>query len=363
MNGADGEWIGYGVGDSDDPALPRTAANWHAVSLINEKLASKYQWARDVGVQPGPDYTLTTAAAMLEFCRRVGIAPILDPYGRAVANLAMRARLGAYPPPQPIKPVMFTVEGHLSNMFAGPVADTATVLENEGVCRHQPIGYNNGALPFDNKSGVTELARLVGSTVMDNGVPFPAGTPWSLGVFSQGAIVGFDFYVGYLQPGQALEWRAKDLVGVLAYGPPCRQSDSVAPWARPWVTKTGTSGLDPYRRFGLPGFPMKPDNWMDVYREGDIFAENGTDRAAAIKAAVYQAVARGDVFSNPYSLAAQIAAVFEVGIDEVIGIVMATLSGIEFLAAHPNPHYDPYDLSGGVDWMRDRLTAFALRTG
>lgn len=261
-------------------------------------------------------------------------------------------------PPAPERALMFTVEGHLSDMWRGPVADTATILENEGHCWHQPIGYNNGAIPFDNDSIVRELARLVGATTLDNGRAFPAGTPWSAGAFSQGYIGWFDFYCRYLQPGQPLDWRAKDLVGFLGYGGPNRQDGSVAPWALQWVKNPNSHGLDPYRRFGLPGLPARPAHpWMDVWREGDIFAQNGNDKASAIKAAVYQAVARGDLFSDPYSLAAQIADLFSVGFDQVLGIVMAIVSGVTFLAQHPNPHYDPYDIAGGINWMRDRLTA------
>jgi hypothetical protein len=179
-----------------------------------------------------------------------------------------------------------------------------------------------------------------------------------MGIFSQGAIIGSYFYFNYLQPGQALNWRLKDLKGVLAYGNPCRQTNSVAPWAMPWITATGTHGLDPLKRFGLPGFPTKPDNWMDVYREGDIFAENGDDKASQIKAAVYQAVVSFDVFSNPYSLAAQIADVFTTPVDEVIGIVMAIIGGISFLAnTTGNPHYSPFDIGPGIDWMRTQLTS------
>ncbi|OBR98488.1 hypothetical protein BHQ23_06955 [Mycobacterium gordonae] len=291
---------------------------------------------------------------------------ILDPSGRAVANLAVRQRLGSYPAPgaddrvragsAPILPIMFTVEGHKSDMFFGPVANTATQLEGEGLCRHQPIGYNNAAFPFDNASGENELARLVGATVMNNGVPFPAGTKWVLGIFSQGAIVGFDFWMNYLAPGKPLEWREPDLLGVLAYGNPCRATGSIAPWAEGWIKNTETHGLDPYRRFGLPGFPVKPDNWLDVYRGGDIFAENGDDNASKAKAAVYQAVARGDIFSNSFSLAFQIAALFREPAEEIWAIIDAIMSGVVFLNDKPNPHYSPYDISGGVSWVRSLLT-------
>jgi hypothetical protein len=286
--------------------------------------------------------------AVKEMQRRLGIPQtgVFD---------ATTARLAGYTPPANLLPIMFTVEGHASNMFAGPVADTANQLESEGICHHQPIGYNNVAIPFDNNSGINELARLVGSNVMDNGVPFPQGTPWSLGIFSQGAIVGSYFYFNFLQDGQPLAWRRTDLRGVLTYGNPCRQTNSIAPWATSWVSTPNTHGLDPYKRFGLPGFPAKPDNWVDVYREGDIYAENGDDKASDIKAAVYEAV-MNDFFSNPYSLAAQIGDLFQTPWQEIIGIVIAIISGVVFLGDTPNPHYSPYDISGGIDWMRGKLT-------
>lgn len=98
---------------------------------------------------------------------------------------------------------------------------------------------------------------------------------------------------------------------------------------------------------------------MDDYRKGDIFAENGDDTASKVKAAVYQAVARGDAFSNPFSLAAQIAQVFGTPATEVLGIIRAIISGVVFLSDNPNPHYSPYDISGGVSWVRNSRNADA----
>ncbi len=343
-------------------APPQNVGDTQAdISIAKAKLA-KFSYGKDLGdtdiYTPEFGVALKTFQANVHALIAEGKRSGPDVNTAGVFDWATKVQLGLInPTPKPsAQPVMFTVEGHLSNMFAGPVADTATRLEREGVCHHQPIGYNNGAIPFDNGSGERELARLVGSTVLDTGTPFPAGTKWSLGTFSQGAIVGFDFYVDYLLPGKPLAWRTPDLVGVLAYGNPCRAVDSIAPWARSWTSTTGTHGLDPYRRFGANGFPAKPDNWMDVYREGDIFAENGDDKASEMKAAVYQAIARGDLFSNPYSLAVQIASVFVVPVEAVMGIVMACISGIGFLAdGNGAPHYSPYDITGGVDWMRRQL--------
>lgn len=340
----DGEWVGYGPGD-DDPKIAELKV------FMRRKFAA-YASVLD---PDSTEYTDTMVRVVKEMQSRYGLP------ATGIIDYATQVKMGFIDPgpePMAVLPVMFTVEGHMSNMFAGPVADTAGTLEREGVCRHQPTGYNNGAIPFDNNSGVVELARLVGLETLDNGAPFPAGTPFSLGIFSQGAIVGFDFYVDYLLPGKPLNWRLKDLRGVLAYGNPCRGEGSIAPWARPWVDDLDTFGLDPYRRFGIDNFPAKPDNWMDVYREGDIFAENTDDTIGEIKAAVYQAVARGDLFSDPYSLAIQIADIFLMPFEQVWSIIMAIVSGVTFLGTgDDNPHYSPYDIGGGIDWMRQQLTA------
>lgn len=349
---------GYGQG------WPQLGTNGSGANLTVVDFLAKYKPVLDALLEQSVAGTLVTPAAP------TGNGHAAPPVGGgpAAANprLAISERLEAGPllrPDGPVPlggppslPIMFTVEGHASDMFFGPVADTATQLENEGHCHHQPIGYNNGAIPFDNRSGENELARLVGATRMDNGVPFPVGTKWVLGIFSQGAIIGFDFFADYLAPGKPLAWRTPDLLGVLAYGNPCRQTDSIAPWAVDLITKPGTHGLDPYHRFGLPGFPAKPDNWMDVYREGDIFAENGDDEGSQYKAAVYQAVARGDFLSDPFSLAFKICQMFGTPIPEVLGMINAIISGVVFLGDQPNPHYSPYDITGGLNWVRNLLT-------
>lgn len=243
-------------------------------------------------------------------------------------------------------PLFFTVEGHSSDMFYGPVADTATQLEREGRCHHLPTWYNNGAIPFDNQSGVNELARRIGQTTQDNGVPFPAGTKWMLGGFSQGMIVVYDFIEQQLMPGKPLAWRMADCVGFLQYGNPCRATDF-----------TGTHGLDPYKRFGLPGCVPELPNVKEVWRRGDIFAENTDDQAGQVKAAVYEAVARGDIFTTPISLAFQVMKIAQAPFTMVMPIVQAIISGVSFLADQPNPHYSPYDITGGLEWARSRLAA------
>lgn len=352
----DGQWVGVGVGDTD-PDVPRDNPDWHRVTLINHELTRKYQWARDKGAAEGDTYTETTGRLIAEFQQRAFIPPVLDPDGFGIADYTTRVRLGSYPPPPPpipVRPVVFTVEGHASPWDVGPCADTARILEAEGHCWWQGIGYNNGAIPFDNKSGVRELARIFGQGHTDSGKPFPLGTPIVIVAYSQGAIVATDFYADYLQPGQAHAARGEDLIGVLAYGNPCRATGSVAPWSIAQAGDPRSHGLDPYRRLGQAGMPARPDFWMDVWRAGDLFAENGDDKGSEVKAAVYQAVARTDFFSNPYSIIAQIAELFAAPFDEVAGIFMAIVSGVTFLA-NQDAHYAPFNIDGGVNWLRGVL--------
>lgn len=333
-------WVGWQVGMSGP-----------TVQAAKRKLKARYSYAKQL--DEGPYFTPELEAVLKTYAPKrnaEGWQPPVRTDGILDYNTQDSLGMIAH-----TKPIMFTVEGHMSDMFSGPVADTAAQLEREGVCRHQPIGYNCTALPFDNNSGISELARLIGSTKMDNGTPFPAGTPWSMGIFSQGGIVGSYFYFNYLQDGQPLAWRRKDLKGVLAYGNPCRGLNRVSPWAQAWIRTPNTHGLDPYHRFDMPGHPATPDNWMECYREGDIFAQNGDDEASQMKAAIYQAV-QSDFFSNPFSLAAKLAKTFQAPIAEIIPIIQAIISGVGFLAQNPSPHYSPFELTGGINWMRQRLT-------
>lgn len=252
-------------------------------------------------------------------------------------------------------PIFATVEGHSSDMMAGPVADTATRLEVEGLCHSRPTGYQNGDIPFNNQSGVDSLHDTLSATAlpMPDGstIPFPPGTPIIIGGFSQGMIVVYDFLEKHFGPGCDLEWRKDDVLGYLFYGNPCRAANSGG--------SDGTHGLDPLKRFGLPGCYPQPANVHEVWRPGDIFAQNGDDEASQLKAAVYQLVARGDFISQPFSIFAKlekIATDFAVLLPEVIAIFQAIISGISFLADNPNPHYSPFDIGGGLDWARNLLS-------
>lgn len=250
-------------------------------------------------------------------------------------------------------PIFVSVEGHASNLFFGPVADTGTQLEGEGLCHHQPIGYENGAIPFNNQSGVDEVNRIFSLDELDGAwgqkIAFPVGTPIVLAGFSQGMIVVYDFLEQYTGP------RKDDFLCFLFYGNPCRATNSGG--------TDGTHGLDPYKRFGLAGCVPQPSNAFEVWRKGDIFAQDTDDLKGQLKASIYQVVARGDFFSNPYGLVSELltqfgalasADYFEL-LTFGIGVVQAIISGIGFLADNPNPHYSPYDIEPGKAFVRNFL--------
>ena len=336
-----GAWLGFGLGDVD----PKVAE-------IQKFLAAKF--ASYAGhLVPTGTYDQATADVVAQMQARYGLP------ATGIFDFASQVKSGFYKP-APAKrtlPLFFSVEGHLSDQFHGPVADTATILEQEGRCIHRPTGYNNGAIPFDNLSGENELARRVGQTVQDDGVQFPAGTKWLLADFSQGGIIATDFEINHLLPGCDLAWRTPDYLGRLSYGNPTRSAGSVAPWSRNQAGPAVNFGLDPLVRFDKLGITMERPH-MDVYRKGDIFSDNEPTKTGDVKAAVYQAVARADLFSDPYSIVAQIADLFTVPFDEVWAMLMAIISGIGFLATgDQNPHYSPYNLDGGIDWCRSLLTA------
>lgn len=253
-----------------------------------------------------------------------------------------------------VKPVIFSVEGHLSNMFIGPAADTATQLEIQGVCHHKPIGYNNGALPFDNPSGVNELALQVGSQSIEGppGVrwPFPPGTPWGLTSFSQGAMIASDFMMQQVLTGP-LSWRLKDFRRGLAFGNPRRQKDAVCSWSQdPPLPGTegimGKGGL-----FVTTGTPLE-GKWVEHPRRGDMFAENNENADGKDKTAIAKIITENSWIGGEAALFARVLAIFGNLPAEGFAAVKASFSAIMFLAKNPNPHYSTVAEPGDIEFMR-----------
>lgn len=260
MNGPAGKWIGFGVGDSD-PDVPRTDPNWHAVTLINTELARKYKWARDMGIKPGPDFTELTSSAIEELCRNTGIEPVYDPQGRAVATLAMRARLGSYPPPPPPRHAVLTFSGTWAPPGVGYASDVARACAD--VVEEVPVQapWSFGPMPpgsIDAPSyqesvhtGVEWAVRWV--------LEHPDRTVM-LGGYSQGAEAASRVLVEF-QTGRLKHLR-RNLVGGYTFGNPSRQDDHTF-HADPNPTPGG--GISDFQ-LGDTG-----DWWLDCAAPGDIY--------------------------------------------------------------------------------------------
>jgi hypothetical protein len=74
-------------------------------------------------------------------------------YIPGVVNVEFKYDVGLLKRPDPVKPIIFTVEGHMSNMFFGPCAQTAGELEQEGFVHWKPVG------DWDTSTAVQERHR------------------------------------------------------------------------------------------------------------------------------------------------------------------------------------------------------------
>ncbi|OBL08217.1 hypothetical protein A5646_12840 [Mycobacterium sp. 1245499.0] len=144
---ANGRWIGFGVGDTDPATAKRTDPNWEAVTLLTTALA---KWGGPkFGVTPQANYDLSIAAAVEKYCihSKINLPVVRDVSGNAVANLAMRTKIGAYPPPPPPTHALFTVRGTGGIIGQDYTSQIAQALP--GIYHEHPIDYaaSMGGIP------------------------------------------------------------------------------------------------------------------------------------------------------------------------------------------------------------------------
>lgn len=249
------------------------------------------------------------------------------------------------------QPVIFTVEGHQSNMWFGPCADNARRLQQEGVAYWQPVGYESNKLPFDNPSGVRELANLIGSTSLPDGTPFPAGTPFGGISFSQGAMVWSDFVGQQVLPaGASLHWRLPDLKRSLCLGNPRREFGKCVPWS-PKPPPANTGGIMVHREFVTTGTPLEGRH-VENCNNGDLFSVNTNDKAGWDKEAIAKIITENSWIGGDAAIFARIVKLIGNVPSEAIPAIMALISAIKFLASNPNPHYSTIAEPGDVEFMR-----------
>lgn len=326
-----GQWVGLGLGDTSEE-----------IRAIKAHMRRKFTYAATL-----PDTTIYDAlmvTAVAEMQRRYTAAGKIGPHTPGVINVETKYVMGFLPRPTKPKPVIFTVEGHMSNMFMGPCAETARVIEQEGRCRWQPVGYDNVSLPFRNDTGVHELCRLLADRTL-----LPPGTPWGMCIFSQGGIVGSTVWLEHIAPPTgSLHWRLQDWRATLAFGNPYRELNTAAEWVSD----------PPYPdTHGISNVRMKntPQNWKEVSRHGDMYAEvvEGS-QATEHMTAIYMAV-QNKWTGNPDSLLNQLLELGSQPIPEFLAMVKAVANGAMFVS-NMGPH-GIYDLRPCIDFMRARITA------
>lgn len=295
-------------------------------------------------------FDAATSVVVSDMQTRYAASGVLKPgqYTPGILNYATKIAMGYTVVPVVKVPVLFTVEGHLSAWDVGPCAETARVLEREGLVRHQPVGYDNVSLPFNDSSGINELDRLFSDTNA-----FPLTTPWLASCFSQGALVFCQFFLDQVQnPNGKHHNRFATWRGTLAHGNPMREKDVNAPWV-PDPPKAGTQGIYDRHMTGTgPGGVLEP-RWREVNRTGDLYAENPDNNAGKYRTAVCLAVVDGQLFGAG-SLAERLWALATDLGDEVWALAQAIIGGVRFLM-DMSPH-GAYDLGPGIDWMRGQLT-------
>lgn len=348
-----GNYVGLGEGDRS-PELVKVKA----------LLKRKFTPARNT-LDDGDLFTpaLTTEVRRVQGVYTAEGKPGAPRYVPNVINLEFKYDVGLLKRPDPVKPIVFTVEGHLSNMFFGPCAQTAGTLEQQGIAHWKPVGdWDTAALPFKNGTGVEALYRqlsrafIEGPPVDPNNPdgpkimwPFGPDVPWGLIGFSQGAMVACEFMWKYVLPVNApLHYRLAGFKRGLMFGNPRRAKDSVCWWAQS-PPDPGTHGIMD-RLFDANAEGIG-DRWAEHPNDDDMFAEVGDDQAGRDQTAIAKIITENS-WGGPAGIFTQVLKLFGNPTGGAFHAIKAIFDAIMFLAANPNPHYATFATPGDIEWMR-----------
>lgn len=340
-----GQWVGLGLGDSSEEIRAIKA-------FMRNKFAS---YAGDLADTPLYDDQMVRAVAEMQKRYNASGKLASGKYTPGVINLETKYVMGYLPrPPKPQGnlPIVFTVEGHLANMWVGPCAAIASQLEQEGLCHHQPVGYDNVRLPFNNASGVNELVRLLSQRELGPGSawPFPRDLPWFLLGFSQGAIITAKVWLDYLRPasaGSLLAARRDHLNRAISFGDPYREKNVCAEWV-PDPPRAGTQGISDRRMDHTPPW------WKVHSRHGDLYSENPDDEVGLDRTAIYKIAAENDWTGGPASILNRLGPdLLGDPADGMYDIARAIIGGVLFLG-DMRPH-GAYELAPPTDFIRRGL--------
>lgn len=248
-----GAWVGFGVGDTDPPTARRTDSNWHAVTLLNQKLYSKFASVRALGA-PRTDstYDEITAQAVALVASNYKITVPVDAKGQAIANLAFRAKLGSYPPPPPPTHALFTVRGTggiIGQDFTSQIAQALPGQYHEHPINYAaamgglPVGAANDPSAPSGNECAEQARQLLTDAVMGSTTTF-AVSGYSLG--TKGVVM---FLNDLFDPSHPLYQHKDRLVCVVMIADPWR------PYGKSFYLGPTASG----QGIGAPFFTMSKD--------------------------------------------------------------------------------------------------------
>lgn len=337
-----GVWIGWGLGDNStaDP----TVRNFKAFA---RRMYRSYMG--DLADTNAFDQQLYDRLVMMQDKLVAGGRLTSGQFIRGVLDLPTQIASGFRKAPVSNKrPIIFTVEGHMSDMWIGPCAAIGAQMEAEGLAWHQPISYNRTKLPFDNASGVNEVLRFYGQTTLDNGRPFPADLDHYLLGFSQGSIITNKVWMQHLKnasAGSLLAARRDHLKRAIAFGDPWREKNSDAGWW-PDPPKRDTQGISDQRMVDTPPW------WKSANRHGDLYSENPDNEAGVYRTSIYKIAAENSWSGGPAGMLMRLMDLLT-PTDDIIPVFQAIIGGVLFLG-NMGPH-GGYNLDAPTDYIRRGL--------
>jgi hypothetical protein len=354
-----GVWVGWGLGDwSHNPDGSDGDPTVRNAKAFMRRMYRSY--AGNLADTNKFDQQMYDVVCIMQdkLVQSVGLNRLyVGQFIRGVLDLPTEIAMG-FKKANPVLPIEFTVEGHGSNLFFGPAASNAQILEAQQVCHAKPVFYDCTSLPFNNRSGVEALVSMFLSNQIEGPLdqagrpimwPFPVGAPWSIIGFSQGAMVISEFMEReVLAVNGRCHHRLASFKRGLGVGNPRRERGKMAPWNdNPPPPDTG--GIMDHL-FVTTGTVIE-DRWQENANNGDMFAVNGTDRASKDKTAIAKIVTE-NAWGSPAGIFARALAIFGNVPAESLGLIKAMIQTIMFFASNPNPHYTTVAESGDIEWMR-----------
>jgi hypothetical protein len=221
-------------------------------------------------------------------------------------------------------------------------------MEAEGLAWHQPISYDRTALPFNNKSGVTEVLRYLNQDATDIGKPFPLDLDWYLIGFSQGSIITNQVYLNHLRnapAGSRLAARRDHLKRAIAFGDPYREKNVDSGWW-PDPPKKDTQGISDVRMTNTPSW------WKSANRHGDLYSENPDTDAGLYRTSIYKIAAENSWSGGPAGMLMRLMDLLT-PTDDIIPLFQAIIGGVMFLG-NMSPH-GGYNLDAPTEYIRAGL--------